>query len=139
MRVLFIVFFELLNFQGNCLDVKLMMQIKKLILYFILTMKSYGYVITPLYSLLQNFRFANNCLRFRLKYFASVCSDQYNEILMRVYCSKFESEIDNDNYAPLIVENEAQRQATLGDFPHYKRGGDNVSFFDASFYLKACF
>lgn len=41
---------------GNCLEVGTMIQMKKVILLFALTMKSYGYSIHSLYSLLQNFR-----------------------------------------------------------------------------------
>lgn len=36
---------------------EMMLRMKKVILLFALTMKSYGYGIAPLYSLLQNFRY----------------------------------------------------------------------------------
>ncbi|KAI6244188.1 Exocyst complex component [Aphelenchoides fujianensis] len=93
---------------GNCLNVEMMMRMKKVILLFILTMKSFGYSTNPLYSLLQNFR------------------DQYNEILMREYCAQFDVALQNDNYTPLIVNNEEEYRAVLQDFPHHKRGHENV-------------
>ncbi|KAI6173520.1 SEC-15 protein [Aphelenchoides besseyi] len=95
---------------GNCLNVEMMMRMKKVILLFILTMKSYGYSITPLYSLLQNFR------------------DQYNEILMREYCAQFDVALQNDNYTPLVVNNEEEYRAVLQDFPHYKRKQETENF-----------
>uniref|UniRef100_A0A914RIS2 Exocyst complex component 6 n=1 Tax=Parascaris equorum TaxID=6256 RepID=A0A914RIS2_PAREQ len=44
------------TFQGGCLDVEMMLRMKKVILLFALTMKSYGFGIGSLYTLLQNFR-----------------------------------------------------------------------------------
>lgn len=43
--------------QGGCLDVEMMLKMKKVILLFALTMKSYGFGIGSLYTLLQNFRY----------------------------------------------------------------------------------
>ncbi|KJH51420.1 hypothetical protein DICVIV_02434 [Dictyocaulus viviparus] len=88
---------------GGCPDVEMMLRMKKVILLFALTMKSYGYSIAPLYSLLQNFR------------------DQYNEILMSEYCAQFERDLEKDNYTPIIVENEEQFRSVIKEFPFYKR------------------
>ncbi|VDD94048.1 unnamed protein product [Enterobius vermicularis] len=95
---------------GGCLDVEMMLKMKKVILLFALTMKSYGFAIGSLYTLLQNFR------------------DQYNEILMREYCAQFERELENDNYTPITVENEQEFKAVIKQFPFYKRGLDQEPF-----------
>ncbi|VDK56549.1 unnamed protein product, partial [Cylicostephanus goldi] len=95
---------------GGCPDVEMMLRMKKVILLFALTMKSYGYGIAPLYSLLQNFR------------------DQYNEILMSEYCAQFERDLDKDNYTPIVVENEEQFKAVIKEFPFYKRSMEQEPF-----------
>uniref|UniRef100_A0A915BPH7 Exocyst complex component n=2 Tax=Parascaris univalens TaxID=6257 RepID=A0A915BPH7_PARUN len=95
---------------GGCLDVEMMLRMKKVILLFALTMKSYGFGIGSLYTLLQNFR------------------DQYNEILMREYCAQFERDLDNDNYAPIVANDEQQFKAIISQFPFYKRGLDQEQF-----------
>uniref|UniRef100_A0A0N5ALF3 Exocyst complex component n=1 Tax=Syphacia muris TaxID=451379 RepID=A0A0N5ALF3_9BILA len=95
---------------GGCLDVEMMLKMKKVILLFALTMKSYGFAIGSLYTLLQNFR------------------DQYNEILMREYCAQFERELENDNYTPITVENEQGFKSIIKQFPFYKRGLDQEPF-----------
>ncbi|VDK43756.1 unnamed protein product [Anisakis simplex] len=91
---------------GGCLDVEMMLRMKKVILLFALTMKSYGFGIGSLYTLLQNFR------------------DQYNEILMREYCAQFERDLENDNYAPITAQDEQQFKSVISQFPFYKRGLD---------------
>ncbi|KAK6732570.1 hypothetical protein RB195_016751 [Necator americanus] len=95
---------------GGCPDVEMMLRMKKVILLFALTMKSYGYGIAPLYSLLQNFR------------------DQYNEILMSEYCAQFERDLEKDNYAPIVVENDQQFKAIIKEFPFYKRSMEQEPF-----------
>ncbi|EPB79119.1 putative exocyst complex subunit Sec15 [Ancylostoma ceylanicum] len=95
---------------GGCPDVEMMLRMKKVILLFALTMKSYGYGIAPLYSLLQNFR------------------DQYNEILMSEYCAQFERDLEKDNYAPIVVEDEEQFRAIIKEFPFYKRSMEQEQF-----------
>uniref|UniRef100_A0A915DVH9 Exocyst complex subunit Sec15 C-terminal domain-containing protein n=1 Tax=Ditylenchus dipsaci TaxID=166011 RepID=A0A915DVH9_9BILA len=94
---------------GNCLDVEMMLKMKKVILLFILTMKSYGYNTNPLYILLQNFR------------------DQYNEILMREYCAQFETALQSDNYTPITVYNDKEYRAVIEEFP-YKRPLDKEEY-----------
>ncbi|CAJ0608267.1 unnamed protein product [Cylicocyclus nassatus] len=95
---------------GGCPDVEMMLRMKKVILLFALTMKSYGYGIAPLYSLLQNFR------------------DQYNEILMSEYCAQFERDLEKDNYTPIVVENEEQFKAVIKEFPFCKRSMEQEPF-----------
>ncbi|MFH4980881.1 hypothetical protein AB6A40_007590 [Gnathostoma spinigerum] len=95
---------------GGCLDVEMMLKMKKVILLFALTMKSYGFGIGSLYALLQNFR------------------DQYNEILMREYCAQFERDLENDNYAPIVAKNEQEFKAVVSQFPFYKRGMDQEPY-----------
>lgn len=125
--------------QGGCPDVEMMLRMKKVILLFALTMKSYGYGIAPLYSLLQNFRWVSVC-SFPLNMWFSVISlyfsfhdynlwrDQYNEILMSEYCAQFERDLDKDNYAPIVVENDEQFRAIIKEFPFYKRSMEQVFF-----------
>ncbi|KAH7732234.1 CRE-SEC-15 protein [Aphelenchoides avenae] len=95
---------------GNCLNVEMMLKMKKVILLFAITMKSYGYSIGPLFSLLQNFR------------------DQYNEILMSEYCAQFESALQNDNYTSITVYNEAEFKRVVEQFPWNKRGQEQEPF-----------
>ncbi|VDN08177.1 unnamed protein product [Thelazia callipaeda] len=95
---------------GGCLDVEMMLKMKKVILLFAMTMKSYGYRISSLYTLLQNFR------------------DQYNEILMREYCAQFERDLENDNYSPITAKDEAEFRAEVMQFPFYRRGMDQEPY-----------
>ncbi|CEF63692.1 Exocyst complex subunit Sec15-like family-containing protein [Strongyloides ratti] len=98
------------NHFGQCVDIAMMLKIKKMIFLFALTMKSYGYDIQPLYHLLKNFR------------------DQYNEILMSEYCSLFEKTLNNDNYTPIVCNDEKQFLDILKQFPFHKRGLDKEPF-----------
>ncbi|CAL2051197.1 unnamed protein product [Caenorhabditis brenneri] len=95
---------------GGCPDVEMMLRMKKVILLFILTMKSYGYAVAPLYELLQNFR------------------DQYNEILVKEYCAQFERDLDKDNYTPITVNSEEEFRAVIRQFPFYKRSMEQEQF-----------
>ncbi|VDM64919.1 unnamed protein product [Angiostrongylus costaricensis] len=104
---------------GGCPDVEMMLRMKKVILLFALTMKSYGYSIAPLYSLLQNFR------------------DQYNEILMSEYCSQFERDLEKDNYAPVIAENEKEFRSIIKEFPFYKRSIEQITI-NIGYLEKSC-
>uniref|UniRef100_A0A914VGU5 Exocyst complex component n=1 Tax=Plectus sambesii TaxID=2011161 RepID=A0A914VGU5_9BILA len=95
---------------GNCLEPHVMLQIKKLILLFALTMKGYGFTITSFYKLLQNFR------------------DQYNEILMAECCASFDRILADDNYTPITVKDEAAFRHVLDRFPISKRGLEQEPF-----------
>ncbi|PAV62595.1 hypothetical protein WR25_26425 isoform B [Diploscapter pachys] len=88
---------------GSNTSIEDMLRMKKVVLLFALTMKSYGYSVGPLYTLLQTFR------------------DGYNEILMSEYCAQFEDDLAKDNYTPITVENEEQFRAVLKQFPFYSR------------------
>uniref|UniRef100_A0A0N4Z0F1 Exocyst complex component n=1 Tax=Parastrongyloides trichosuri TaxID=131310 RepID=A0A0N4Z0F1_PARTI len=98
------------NHFGQCVDIAMMLKIKKMIFLFALTMKSYGYDIQPLYHLLKNFR------------------DQYNEILMSEYCSLFEKTLCNDNYTPIVCKDDKQFVHVLKQFPFHKRGLDKEPY-----------
>ncbi|KAL3981604.1 Exocyst complex subunit Sec15-like family protein [Acanthocheilonema viteae] len=95
---------------GGCLDVEMMLKMKKVILLFAMTMKSYGFGIGSLYTLLQNFR------------------DQYNEILMREYCAQFERDLESDNYTPITAKDEEAFKAVVTQFPFYRRGMDQEPY-----------
>ncbi|CAI5453981.1 unnamed protein product [Caenorhabditis angaria] len=95
---------------GGCPDVEMMLRMKKVILLFILTMKSYGYTVAPLYELLQNFR------------------DQYNEILVKEYCAQFERDLERDNYTPISVNSEEEFRTVIKQFPFYKRSMEQEGF-----------
>lgn len=95
---------------GGCLDVEMMLKMKKVILLFAMTMKSYGFGIGSLYTLLQNFR------------------DQYNEILMREYCAQFERDLESDNYTPITAKDEEAFRAVVTQFPFYRRGMDQEPY-----------
>ncbi|CAL2051200.1 unnamed protein product [Caenorhabditis brenneri] len=97
------------KFRG-CPDVEMMLRMKKVILLFILTMKSYGYAVAPLYELLQNFR------------------DQYNEILVKEYCAQFERDLDKDNYTPITVNSEEEFRAVTGQLPFCNRSMEQEQF-----------
>lgn len=92
------------------MDVEMMLKMKKVILLFAMTMKSYGFGIGSLYTLLQNFR------------------DQYNEILMREYCAQFERDLESDNYTPITAKDEEAFRAVVTQFPFYRRGMDQEPY-----------
>uniref|UniRef100_A0A1I8ATR9 Exocyst complex component n=1 Tax=Steinernema glaseri TaxID=37863 RepID=A0A1I8ATR9_9BILA len=95
---------------GSCTDVKTMLTMKKVIILFAMTMKSYGFTITPMYEQLQKFR------------------DGYNEILMNEYCWQFNNDLEKDNYSPIVVNNQKEFQDVISQFPFYKRGMDMEEF-----------
>ena len=82
-----------------------MLMMKKIILLFTVTTKSYGYNAVSLYNLLQTFR------------------DHYNEILMTEYCAFFRTAIEEDNYTPITVNNEQEFAEIVRDFPLVNRRG----------------
>ncbi|GMR61873.1 hypothetical protein PMAYCL1PPCAC_32068, partial [Pristionchus mayeri] len=96
--------FDVLNSHfGTFSDVEIMIRMKKMVLLFALTMKSYGYDITRLYQLLKQF------------------TDQYTELLMGEYEAQFVRDLESDNYTPISVENEEEFRAVVRQFPFYKR------------------
>ncbi|GMT06850.1 hypothetical protein PENTCL1PPCAC_29024, partial [Pristionchus entomophagus] len=96
--------FDLLNSHfGVFSDVEMMIRMKKVVLLFALTMKSYGYDITRLYQLLKHF------------------TDQYTELLMREYEAQFVRDLESDNYTPISVDNDEEFRAVVRQFPFYKR------------------
>ncbi|KAF8363690.1 sec-15, partial [Pristionchus pacificus] len=96
--------FDLLNSHfGVFSDVEMMIRMKKVVLLFALTMKSYGYDITRLYQLLKHF------------------TDQYTELLMREYEAQFVRDLESDNYTPISVDDEEEFRTIVRQFPFYKR------------------
>ncbi|TKR80499.1 hypothetical protein L596_014566 [Steinernema carpocapsae] len=95
---------------GSCTDVKTMLTMKKVIILFAMTMKSYGFTITAMYEQLQKFR------------------DGYSEILMNEYCAQFNNDLKTDNYTPITVSNEKEFKDVITQFPFYKRGMDMEEF-----------
>ncbi|XP_053200368.1 exocyst complex component 6B-like [Panonychus citri] len=89
------------TYSSYCTDEVLMLQIKQIIILFSQTLQSYGYTVNPLFNLLIEIR------------------DQYNEILMKQWCSIFRSIFDSDNY-PLQVNSSIQLSEILADFPYFE-------------------
>lgn len=52
--------------------------------------------------------------------------DQYNEILMREYCTQFETAIRDDNYAQITVNNDVEYRKIVNNFPVHKRSLEQV-------------
>ncbi|GMT35890.1 hypothetical protein PFISCL1PPCAC_27187, partial [Pristionchus fissidentatus] len=103
--------FDVLNSHfGVFSDVEMMIRMKKVVLLFSLTMKSYGYDITRLYQLLKQF------------------TDQYTELLMREYEAQFVRDLESDNYTPISVDNEEEFRAIVRQFPFYKRSIEKEEF-----------
>ncbi|CAJ0575891.1 unnamed protein product, partial [Mesorhabditis spiculigera] len=95
---------------GMSLDVEMMLRMKKVILLFALTMKSYGYTIGPLYSLLQNFR------------------DQYSAVLLKTYQDQFNRDLDMDNYSPILVNDRDEFKQIIRQFPFYRKSMEQEPF-----------
>ncbi|CAK5127180.1 unnamed protein product [Meloidogyne enterolobii] len=95
---------------GNCTNVDLIFEMKKLILLLSLTIKSYGYNPNPFYNLLQNFR------------------DKYSEILIEKYASKFKETLESDDCTPIETKNEEEYRQVISEFPIYRRGIDHEAF-----------
>lgn len=53
--------------------------------------------------------------------------DQYNEILMREYCTQFENALNADNYTPISVSTETEYKTVIEEFPVFKRNIDRVN------------
>ncbi|XP_015781570.1 exocyst complex component 6B isoform X1 [Tetranychus urticae] len=90
------------TYSSYCTDDQLMLQIKRIIILFSNTLQSYGYNVNPLFSLLIEIR------------------DQYNEILMKQWCSIFRSIFDADDYHPLQVYTPSQYNEIIAEFPFYE-------------------
>ncbi|KAL7074692.1 hypothetical protein ACQ4LE_005557 [Meloidogyne hapla] len=95
---------------GNCTNVELIFAMKKLILLFSLTTKSYGYNPNPFYNLLQNFR------------------DKYSEILIEKFAIKFKETLERDECMPIEAKNEEEYRQVVSEFPIYRRGLEQEDF-----------
>ncbi|KAI1303067.1 Exocyst complex component 6B [Halotydeus destructor] len=86
----------------RCVDENFMLNLKKLILLFSYTLKSYGFDIVPLFDLLLEIR------------------DQYNELLMKRWKILFKKIFDADNYHPMAVNNLNEYNDVINEFPFYE-------------------
>lgn len=82
-----------------CTEASLMLQVKKLILLFSETLRSYGYHVDPVHNLLLEIQ------------------EHYNEILMKHCVQTFRNIFDGDSYHPIEVSMEEEYQAVLATFP----------------------
>ena len=85
-----------------CTDETFMLKLKKLIMLFSYTLRSYGFNVTRLFNLLLEIR------------------DQYNEILMKRWVVVFRTIFDADNYHPMQVNNLTEYNEIINEFPFYE-------------------
>ncbi|XP_053203793.1 exocyst complex component 6B-like [Panonychus citri] len=104
---------SLRTYSSYCTDENLMLQIKRIIILFSQTLQSYGYNVNPFFNLLIEIR------------------DQYNEILMKQWCSLFRSIFDGDNYHPIQVESQSEYDKIISEFPYYE--GEVISTGDSDY------
>lgn len=82
-----------------CTEASLMLEVKRLILLFSETLRSYGYHVDPVHNLLLEIQ------------------EHYNEILMKHCVQTFRSIFDDDSYHPIEVATEEEYQKVLKTFP----------------------
>lgn len=82
-----------------CTEASLMLDVKKLILLFSETLRSYGYHVDPVHNLLLEIQ------------------EHYNEILMKHCVQTFRSIFDDDSYHPIEVATEEEYQNVVAIFP----------------------
>ncbi|KAH6947977.1 hypothetical protein HPB50_022293 [Hyalomma asiaticum] len=82
-----------------CTEASLMLDVKKLILLFSETLRSYGYHVDPVHNLLLEIQ------------------EHYNEILMKHCVQTFRSIFDDDSYHPIEVSTEEEYQNVVAIFP----------------------
>ncbi|XP_065295784.1 exocyst complex component 6B isoform X1 [Dermacentor albipictus] len=82
-----------------CTEASLMLEVKKLILLFSETLRSYGYHVDPVHNLLLEIQ------------------EHYNEILMKHCVQTFRSIFDDDSYHPIEVATEEEYQNVVAIFP----------------------
>uniref|UniRef100_A0A131Z6S0 Exocyst complex component n=1 Tax=Rhipicephalus appendiculatus TaxID=34631 RepID=A0A131Z6S0_RHIAP len=82
-----------------CTEASLMLDVKKLILLFSETLRSYGYHVDPVHNLLLEIQ------------------EHYNEILMKHCVQTFRRIFDDDSYHPIEVATEEEYQNVVAIFP----------------------
>lgn len=90
-----------------CRDSTLMLEIKKLMMLFIFTIRNYGHNTDPFGEILVTIR------------------EQYNEILMNQWKEKFELIFKQDNYHPLEVHNNEEYLKAVGSLSFFESEGIN--------------
>jgi len=93
-----------------CTDAGFMLKIKNLIMLFASTLKTYGYPVDCLYSLLQELR------------------DHYNEVLMQRWVLKFRGIVEQDNYHPISVTTPAEYADVTASFPYSNQALEEADF-----------
>lgn len=82
-----------------CTEASLMLDVKKLILLFSETLRSYGYHVDPVHNLLLEIQ------------------EHYNEILMKHCVQTFRRIFDDDSYHPIEVATQEEYQKVVAIFP----------------------
>lgn len=90
---------SLRSHSSYCTDETFMLKLKRLILLFSYTLRSYGFAVTPLFNLLSEIR------------------DQYNEILMKRWVVVFRTIFDADNYHPMVINSLNEYNEIISEFP----------------------
>lgn len=100
-----------------------MLKIKKLVLLVTLALQSFGFPVAQFFRILQDFRLLFACFVATITNSTSspAFRDQYFEILMSECRTAFERTLATDNYAPLVVHNEAEYNAVVEKFPFHQR------------------
>lgn len=104
----------------------MMLKIKKLVLLVTLALQSFGFSVGDFFKILQDFRLSSSHFIAAITNLTSfpLFRDQYFEILMSECRTAFERTLATDNYAPLVVHNEAEYNAVLEKFPFHQRMHD---------------
>lgn len=82
-----------------CTDATLMLKIKNLIMLFNTTLRNYGYNVNQLSELLHEIR------------------DHYNEVLMQRWVQVFREILDEENFLPIQVADQAEYDSVVASFP----------------------
>lgn len=90
-----------------CRDASLMLEIKKLMMLFIFTIRNYGHDTDDFAGILVTIR------------------EQYDEILMSQWKEKFEQIFKQDNYHPLEVNNNEEYMKAVGSLSFFETDGVN--------------
>ncbi|KAK8789108.1 hypothetical protein V5799_021117 [Amblyomma americanum] len=93
-----------------CTEANLMLEVKKLILLFSETLRSYGYHVDPVHNLLLEIQ------------------EHYNEILMKHCVQTFRSIFDDDSYHPIEVATEEEYRKVVAIFPFRDEALEHAPF-----------
>lgn len=93
-----------------CTDATLMLKIKNLIMLFNTTLRNYGYNVNQLSELLHEIR------------------DHYNEVLMQRWVQVFREILDEENFLPIQVADQAEYDSVVASFPFQDSALEKASF-----------